>query len=331
MAKKNLQSFHTVFVIVRKHLLTTVFLFAFIILLELLIIVLQYRQSLIRDVEATELPHSLQNPSLSHYPYFISNYEPYITAESAMILDNESKKILYEKRGDLRFSMASTTKLMTALVALDYYEYNDILTVKKLFREGSVIGFPQGEQIYFDDLLYALLLQSGNDAAYILADNYPGGYDAFVQKMNEKTRELQLIHTNFADPAGLNDDRNYTTTFDLAKLASYAITNPTLARVVNTKQKSFYDVSGSRVYEVSNLNQLLGTNGVFGIKTGTTRGAGEVLTTAVEKNGRDYILVVMKSEDRFSDTLNLISLLDGNIATYSPMDLHRMIQENQAE
>lgn len=321
MGKKDIQKHSPIANRFKNHSLSILFILVIFILVEIFVVLFQYRMHLLDTIKETTLPESLVSFEPSGYPQFITYGVPYVSAESAIVLDNKSKRVLYEKKPDLRFSMASTTKLMTALVALEYFEFNDILTVKNGFTEGSVIGFAEGEQLYFDDLLYGLLLQSGNDAANIIADNYPGGLSGFVQRMNQKAAEIGLKNTHFADPAGLNDDQNYTTAYDLATFSSYALTNPTLARVVNTKRKLFTDVSGTNVYDVYNLNQLLGTNGVIGIKTGTTRGAGEVLTTAVEKNGRDYIIVVMKSEDRFSDTLNLIGLLDNNIRVYSADEL----------
>lgn len=294
----------------------------FVILIEMLFILVSYDMKIRDQINSKRLPIEYTTQDIASYPVVLHTYEPFLTAQSAVLLDNSSKRVLFSKNPDLRFSMASTTKLMTALVALDYFAYNDVLTVRSVFNQGSIVGFYLGEQIYFDDLLYALLLPSGNDAAHIIAENYPGGVTEFVKKMNEKALAYNLVYTHFADPAGLNDDQNYTTALDLARFSSIALENPTVARIVSTKRKVITDVSGNSTYELENLNQLLGYSGVIGIKTGTTQGAGEVLTTAVRKNQREYIVVVMKSEDRFVDTQNIINLLEGgNIVYRSPGEL----------
>ena len=304
-----------------RHTQLIIFFLVLVVLIEVLLIVIQFDQGLEKEISDSSLVQAAYNEKPGDYPVLLQNYEPYVSAQSAVILDNGSKKILFAKNQDLRFSMASTVKIMSALTALEQFAYNDILTVKRDFNEGSLLGFEVGEQIYFDDLLYGLLLPSGNDAAYVLADNYPGGVEAFVKRMNEKAKEYNLNDTHFYDPAGLNDDQNYTTVVDLARISSAALENPTLARVVSTQRKVFTDVSGQRMYDVYNLNKLLGTQGVIGLKTGTTQGAGEVLTTAVRTGDKEYIIVVMKSEDRFTDTQSLLNLIYDNVKYLTPDEI----------
>lgn len=291
------------------------------ILCEAIFIIYQYHQSLQRDLLELSIAQAYADTEISDYPVFITEYEPYLTAKSAVILDNTAQRILFSKNPTLRFSMASTTKLMSALTALEKFAYNDVITVKRKFTEGSIVGLDQGEQIYFDDLLYAMLLPSGNDAAYAIADNYPGGLEAFVKRMNEKAREYHLTDTHFQDPAGLNDDQNYTTALDLARFSAVALKDPTVSRVVSTQRKVFTDVSGQKTYDVATLNKLLGVQGVIGIKTGTTEGAGEVLTTAIRNGEKEYIIVVMKSEDRFTDTQSLINLIKDNVSYLNLRDI----------
>src|SRR3989304_12160 len=134
-----------------------------------------------------------------------------------------------------------------------------------------------------------LLLPSGNDAAYIIASVYEGGESGFVARMNEKAKELNLVNTRFIDPSGYSDD-NYTTAYDLARLASYALKNPRLATIVSTKNKTVTDVTGEIIHELSNLNELLGVAGVNGVKTGFTEEALGVLVSSVERDGRSYII-----------------------------------------
>jgi D-alanyl-D-alanine carboxypeptidase len=255
---------------------------------------------------------------ITDYGYFSQRIAPPISAESALIMDRDSRVILYSKNPNVRFSMASTTKLMTALVSLDYYKPDDILTAQRGPVEGVNVGLLPGDKIYFKDALYAMLLPSGNDVAYLLADNYPGGLPAFVQKMNEKAHELSLVKTHYFDPAGLNDDGNYTTATELAELAAYATENQTLATVVATKNKTVSTVGKTKSFVLTNLNRLLGHYGVIGIKTGHTEGAGDVLITEAVSQGHSYIIVVMWSQDRFVDTEVLLSYVINNINFFTP-------------
>lgn len=239
------------------------------------------------------------------------------TAQGAIVMDNDSKIVLMEKNADKRFSMASTTKIMTALIGLEYYNLNDILTVQTTFTEGAIVGLTTGERLRFIDLLYAMLLPSGNDAATVIAQNYPGGEAAFVAAMNEKAAELSLSNTHFADPTGLTDREDYTTAHELAQLASIAIRNDIFSQVVSTKTKTITNLDNTKIYTLYNLNILLGRYGIVGVKTGFTPEAGGILVTEKNNQGHRTIIVVMKSENRFSDTEKLLSLLEGNISYQS--------------
>lgn len=246
--------------------------------------------------------------------------EPVLSARAALVMDNDSKVIVFAKNENLRFSMASTTKLMTALTALEVFKLHDILTIQKDNIEGSIIGFRKGEKLYFEDLLYAMLLPSGNDAALAVADNYQGGESAFVEKMNENAKKLYLLNTSFGDPAGLRDDQNYTTAVDLARLGSLAMENSTIARIVGTKQRTIATTDGKRMYKLQNLNKLLGSGGINGIKTGSSDEAGEVLVTSDREGTHTFITVILKSDDRFEDTQNLLTNVVKRISyiTFSP-------------
>jgi D-alanyl-D-alanine carboxypeptidase len=243
---------------------------------------------------------------------------PDLSAKAAIVVDADSQVILLSKNPDLRFSMASTTKIMTSLVALEYYKPGDILTVKANAVEGSGLGLVPGEQFTFKDLLYAMLLPSANDAAMTVADNYPGGREAFVKKMNEKALLLHLTNTHYADPAGLNDDGNYTTVIDLSRLGSYAMHNKQFAEIVGTKQKTIFTTNYAMEYSLANSNKLLGTNGINGIKTGTTEGAREVLVTSMISKGHTFVIVVMNSDDRFADTKELVDFINEKVTYVFP-------------
>ncbi|HSX40419.1 MAG TPA: serine hydrolase [Candidatus Saccharimonadales bacterium] len=251
------------------------------------------------------------------YPIFDMTIVPPLSALSAVVLDNDSKVLLFAKNADTAFIPASTTKLMTAMVGLDYFSLRDLLTVRSTDVSGSVIGLRSGEIFHFEDLLYAMLLPSANDAALTISQNYPGGEAVFISKMNEKADAIYLTHTRFVDPIGLSD-QNYTTAKDLSRLASIAIRNKTLAAIVTTKHRDITDLNLGYTYSLISLNRLLGLYGVNGVKTGYTDEAGQVLITSKIEKGHTIIIVVMKSEDRFADTQKILQAISNNI-TYLSM------------
>lgn len=177
------------------------------------------------------------------------------------------------------------------------------------------MGLVPKEQITVESLLYGVLVHSANDAAYVLAENYPGGIEAFVADMNQKIKEYNLFGTHFANPAGFDDLENYTTPKDLAKLAKVAINNKTIAKIISTKNITVSDINYTYFHPLTNVNELLGKiAGVAGVKTGSTDGAGEILVSEVKKNGRSVLFVVLKSKDRFGDTVKLIDWVFNNFA-----------------
>ncbi len=262
-------------------------------------------------------PISLPDPSF--YPKKITDAPaPYVSAASAIVIDADSQVILYQKNQDVRFPPASTTKIMTALVGMDYFKLDDILQVPQITTEGVKIGLVSKEQISFESLLYGLLLNSGNDAAETIAKNVPGGLDAFVLNMNIKAKELNLINTHFVDTTGMAFENHYTTAIDLARLASVALKNQELVKVVATKRMTVSDVTGAHVYNLENLNKLLSeVAGADGIKTGYTEEAGQVLVAAATRDKHTIVTVVLKSEDRFLDSKNLLEWAFANY-TFTP-------------
>jgi D-alanyl-D-alanine carboxypeptidase (penicillin-binding protein 5/6) len=250
-------------------------------------------------------------------PIIKTDFVPDISATEAIIMDADSKVVLYSKNPNIRSSTASTIKIMTALTALDYFKLSDILTATKPFPDGSVLGLVDGEKITFENLLYAMFLPSANDAAVTIAKNYPGGQDAFVKAMNNKAKTLELYNTHYSDAAGLADDGDYTTPFDLARLASFAMQNSEVKKIVGTKEQIISDISGAHVYDLKNLNVLLGEDGVNGVKTGYTEEAGEVLVTSKDEKGKTIIIVVMNSIDRFGDTQKLLDLASNSLTYLS--------------
>ncbi len=298
--------------VVKENESTFLYILVLIILLVVYFTIYYLNQHIAGNIQANKLTNSLSSQILP-YPVVDNSYPPYLSARTAIAVDAGNQAVIFSKNPNLRFSMASTAKIMTALVALDYFQPDSILTIKSRGIEGSIIGLQPGEKFLFEDLLYAMLLPSANDAAVAIVDNYPGGKTEFVTKMNEKAKELYLKNTSFSDPTGLDDDGNFTTVDDLARLGSAAMQNEKFSKVVGTYQKTITNQRKSKNYSLANLNRLLGINGVSGIKTGTTEGAGEVLVTSSNQNGHTYIIVVMNSLDRFADTSTLLSFISSNV------------------
>src|SRR5579885_428036 len=283
------------------------------ILLIILAILLHINKNLAAKINANNLSSYPQTAALAPYPLVTTDQVPDLSAKAAIVLDVASQVPVFTKNPDLRFSTASTTKIMTSLVALDYYKPDAILTIKSSGVQGTILGAVPGQQFTFLNLLYAMLLPSNNDAAVAISDNYPGGQSAFVAAMNTKAQTLHLTNTHFSDPDGLDDDGDYTTVVDMSRLASAAITNQLFTQVTSTKEKFITDRSGLHTYKLDNSNELLGIDGVTGMKTGTTEGAGEVLVTSAIENKHKYIIVVMDSQDRFGDTEKLIDFVKNNV------------------
>lgn len=248
-------------------------------------------------------------PSIAPYPTNVTGVRPgdEVTAGGVVIEDVDSGVVLFQRNSYESFSPASTTKILTALVILDTFSLDDVMTVKTLQNNGASMKLVAGERITVENLLYGALIQSGNDAAWALAENYPGGVEAFVVAMNEKAKDLHLTHSHFTNPVGFDDPTHKMTPMDLARLAGVALSNKTIVKMVAIPQITISDVTHTYFHNLTNVNALLGKiPGVGGIKTGWTEEAGENLVTLVERGGHRIIIVVLKSKDRFTDTTKLI-------------------------
>lgn len=263
---------------------------------------LEYRPPLVRASDFEDL-------KLSPYPERVgSEIAPTGSAEAVVIRDVESFVPMFELNPNEKLKPASITKLMTALVALEYYDPNEVLEVKRLspVEQEAHMGLGVKDKVTVKNLIYGLLVPSGNDAAYTLADNYEGGIENFIYAMNKKAEALHLENTHFQNPAGFDHKDHYTTASDLSLLGAEAIKNEMIASAVSTRGVTLYDTTGKKSYKVTNVNQLLGTVfGVDGIKTGFTDEAGQCLITSVSRDGHKVIVVLLKSQDRFSDSARL--------------------------
>lgn len=233
---------------------------------------------------------------------------PITSAKSVLIKDLGCDCVLFEKNSKARLPIASTTKIMTALVATEYFTANNNLTVKDAAGiSGSSAGLSRGETLSFRSLLYGLLLNSGNDAAFAIAENYSGGVKGFVAVMNKKAKDLNLQNTHFDNPAGFDSPNHFSSAEDLAVIAEESLKNSQLARIFATKETEVLSLDKKLSHKLFNLNKLLSqVSGVLGIKTGTTSLAKENLVGLVERNEHRIITVVLGSDDRFGETTNLI-------------------------
>lgn len=232
---------------------------------------------------------------------------PKFNSTAVLALDADSNEILFQKNINLRLAPASTTKIMTALVAVNYFKPADILTVNPADRViGSTMGLNIGEKLSFRSLLYGMLLNSGNDAAFTIASNFSGGLQGFIEQMNAKVSQLNLKDTHFEDPAGFDSDGHYSSAYDLAMIAKEAINNPQLSRVVATKETFVSAWDKSYLHDLKNLNVLLSERGVLGIKTGSSEKAGGNFVGLVERDHHRVITVVLHSNDRFGETKQLM-------------------------
>ncbi len=238
---------------------------------------------------------------------------PQISAEGVYIMDLQSAVVLYEKNARKLFPPASTTKVVTALMALSFYNNEDILEVKTVVNEGRLMGLQKGERISAENLIYAALIHSANDAAYTLAENYPGGVTAYIDKMNDIASEVGLKDTHFTNPIGFEEEGHYTTAYDLAQISRLALKNKTIKKIISTKIISVADENYTIFHTLENVNALLGrVPGVAGIKTGYTKEAGEVLSTIIKRDNHEVLIVLLKSQDRFGETESLIKWIFAN-------------------
>jgi D-alanyl-D-alanine carboxypeptidase len=239
--------------------------------------------------------------------------QPDIAGEAALLIDKDSGKILYEKNGVKRMKIASLTKIMTAILVLEHSTLNDNVFVS--YAADSIgentMAITEGEIYTVEELLYGLILHSGNDAAYALAEHVAKDSRTFIDWMNKKAFELGLKDTYFADPSGL-DDSTYSTPVDMVRLTRYALKDPDFKKIVSTLEKDLYSDSHKYLSLYNQTNLLTSYPGVKGVKTGYTDEAGLCLVTYAENGGKNIVGVVLNSNDRKGD---MILMLDHGYST----------------
>ena len=225
-----------------------------------------------------------------------------ISARSAILYQPEINNFLYSKNADARLPMASTTKIMTALVALENSKVSELVAIddSAIGTEGSSAYLCSGDVLTMEELLYALLLQSANDAAVAIACHIGGSIEGFSDMMNDRAKELGLTDTHFTNPHGLDDEEHYTTARELSLIAAEALKNPTFKRIVSTYKRTFATEDRRRTYV--NHNKLLRLyDGAIGVKTGFTKKCGRCLVGAAERDGLTFITVTLDAPNDWND------------------------------
>ncbi len=260
----------------------------------------------------------------------VKDIKPQINSRRYVIYDRNSGLSIYGKDENKQTAMASTTKIMTAIIVLENCEnLNETVTIdsKSAGTGGSRLGLKKDDKITVNDLLYGLLMRSGNDCAVALAKYIAGSTEEFANLMNEKVKELNLKDTHFVTPHGLDDSDHYTTAYELAKLTDYALKNSKFSEIVKTQYTTITINDSSK--ELKNTNELLCSNidGVYGVKTGFTNNAGRCLVTAVKRDNMDLIIVVLGADTRNDRAKDSIKLIEYAYKRYRIEDIESLAQE----
>lgn len=245
-------------------------------------------------------------PELAPLPARREKYvEPNISARNIAVIDVDTGYFLYEKESDKSIPVASLTKVMTAMIVLENLQLNKVVEIPNEANQtiGSLILFKKGEKMTIENLLYALLISSGNDAALALAMQF-GTVDNFVKIMNEKAKKLGMKNTSFKDPAGLNDE-GVSSTRDMATLMAYALRNQTFKKIINTSQLDITSSDGTIVHKLENSNRLVKEEmyypGIIGGKTGFTPIAGHNLVAAASRDNHTIVTVIINTYSQTND------------------------------
>lgn len=232
------------------------------------------------------------------------------SARSCAVVETSSKRVLFSQNANQRLPMASTTKIMTAITAIENCDDLDkqfVVSKKAVGVPGTSLYLREGDVYSTRDLLYALMLISGNDASVAIAEHVAGSASEFVTKMNELTKKIGVKNTHFANTHGLDADGHYTTAYDLAIITAYALENPTFRQIVSTKNIKITNGDNENKY-LRNKNKLLFTlDGCIGVKTGFTNDAGRCLVSAIERDGMTLVCVVLNCGPMFQESADLLT------------------------
>ena len=265
-----------------------------------------------------------------------------INAKAALIVETNSGKIIYEKDIYEQNYPASVTKILTAILTIENCELDDVVTVSQTAISHIPTGYVIaplyiGEQITIKDLLYALMLKSANDAAYVLAEHVGGSVEGFSEMMNKKAEELECKNTHFVNPNGIHNQNHYTTAYDMYLISNYAMKNETFKEIVSTYEYTLSPTNKHPLKDriMKNTNNFVNPKNAYynkivnGIKTGTTKQAGNCLITDSSDNGLEFITVILGAQtanSKFSETKKMISFAYDNYALTKIHDKGDMIQ-----
>lgn len=262
----------------------------------------------------------------------VSSTEDVITySKNIIVFDRNSKTILFDKNSKEKVPIASTTKILTCIIALETLDFNKnpiyVISQTAASASGSTLGLKYNKTISLEDLLYGLMLRSGNDCAILLAEIISGDIDSFSILMNQKAQKLNLLNSNFTSPHGLDDENHYSTAYDLAILTDYALNNPIFQKIVSCKEKTI--VLNGISTTITNTNELLNNyDGIYGVKTGFTFNAGRCLISAYKNNEFDLIIAVLGANSksiRSKDTKTLIQYINSN---FKNLDFENIINDS---
>ncbi len=249
-----------------------------------------------------------------------------LTAE--IVMERDTLRVLHEENSQQKMYMASTTKILTAIVVIEHCNMSDIITVSKncVGVEGSSIYLEEGEKLSVKDLLFGLMLRSGNDCAKTLALHCSGSVEVFANLMNETAKKIGATNSNFVNPHGLHDDNHYTTAYDLALISCYAMKNQTFREIVSTKSIDIPFTTRNYNRRLINKNKMLNEfDGSNGIKTGFTKKAGRCLVSSCKRNGMELICVVLNCPPMFERSKTLLNNSYENYKNYKLVESDNII------
>ncbi|HPT65816.1 MAG TPA: D-alanyl-D-alanine carboxypeptidase [Candidatus Woesebacteria bacterium] len=268
----------------------------------------------------------LKNNNLIQYQHPAKIYsklsqKPQLNTQNYILIDAATNATILSSNPNAKIYPASTTKLVTALTALNIYPLDEILTINQEYSDGQVMGLKLDEKITIRSLINALLVYSANDAAFTLANHHQNGETGFIEEMNLIVQKYGLKNTHFTNFDGIHNENHYSTVYDLSQIARLAIKNSVVTEIVKQKNITVEDVNKTIKHELTSTDELLGVvPEIEGLKTGWTPEAGGSFIALININGHYLISVVAQSEDRFSDTKKIIDWAKNNIfwESYQP-------------
>jgi D-alanyl-D-alanine carboxypeptidase len=289
-----------------------IFVLGLIVLLFFCTIFYLLKTKHVISVSALPPAAQYQHPPI---PQIISKNIPNLLAQNYILVDNLTNTILLSKNPHSRIYPASTTKLATALTALNIYPLDEVVSIGVTYSEGKVMELKTGENITIRSLVTALLVYSANDSAFNLASHHQNGVTGFVKEMNLIAQKYNLLDSHFVNYDGIHSPDHYSSVYDLSQLGRLAIKNPIIKDTVKNKKITVTDITGKTVHALDSTNELLDViPEIKGLKTGWTPEAGGCFVSLINNDGHELIGVVAQSDDRFADTKALVNWSKSSLA-----------------